>query len=63
VFVEFALSIREVEAAVRETSKVLDAVPRNADPDVTVKVSVLTAALLPAISFGVVIDREPVLMF
>jgi len=59
---EFALRTREVEAAVREISNVLDTVPSDAVPDVTVNDSVLTVLLLPAISFGVVMDSAPVLM-
>jgi len=60
---EFALRTREVEAAVRESSNVLDAVPRDAAPEFTVKVSVLTVVLFPATSFGVVMDSAPLLMF
>jgi len=56
---EFALRTREVEAAVREISSVLDAVPSDAVPEVTVNDSVLTVLLSPAISFGVVMDSPP----
>jgi len=62
VFIEVALRTREVEAAVREISNVLDAEPRDAAPDATVKASALMVLLFPAMSFGVVIDRAPLLV-
>jgi len=58
---EFASSTREVEAAFRESSSVVEAVPTEAVPELTEMVSVLTVTLLPANTFGVVIERLPVL--
>jgi len=61
VFMEFALSTRDVEAAVRESSNVDDVVPSDVVPVLTVIVSVLMVELLPANTSGVVIERLPVL--
>jgi len=56
---EFALKAREVEAAFGAISNVVDAVPSEAVPELTEMVSVLTVAVLPAKSFGVMINRLP----
>jgi len=57
---ELALSTREVEATFAATSSVAEAVPNVAVPELTVNVSVPAVELLPAKTFGLVINRLPV---
>jgi len=58
---ELALSTREVEAALSAISNVVDAVPSEAVPVLTVRVSILGFEVLPANTFGLTTDRLPVL--
>jgi len=58
---ELAFRTKELGAALRASSSVVDAVPSVAVPELTVIVSVLAVELLPAKTFGLVIDKLPVL--